>query len=317
MSGKNFSLVCTDGVIKVHFLILRLKTELVFNAEKYDDTKSLKVDFPKEVVEKCILAFYDEYDEEYDPAMFDVFIFFMARPEYLDFSRYDMSMEKTDQFSLLREEYYMKYLYKNSIILGNSNKISHKKYVKLYEQKLLEMESLCESDDDFADIYGLIEELTEIVKSRLSTIIERYTNEKSYNRKVQECMNDIIRLVTLHNTRSIVTRHLFNGLEMYGIYNQINCRLMREKFDNFSDYFKHIGLQEIEIQNGSVLSDITVIAMLKLPEEKSIKLFGRHNHNIMIKIGAGGADYVKIMRLAQEYSWITFTILKSQSLILQ
>jgi hypothetical protein len=88
--GKNFTLICRDGDLQVHLFVLYSKSELVYTTFLYETPQSLEVPFLKNDVEKCMMVFYGEYNGQYTPNMYDIFLFLASGSKYLDLSLYEI-----------------------------------------------------------------------------------------------------------------------------------------------------------------------------------------------------------------------------------
>ena len=300
MSGKNFTLICTDGKVEAHHNILCLKSELIFTMTKFKPSQELVIDFPVEVVEKCVLAFYDEITGKFDPIMYEVFLFFMARKEYLNLDRYDMSGDtsEAEQFLIAKEESCMMYLHKNSIVLDWTDDGSHEEFSRKLKEYL---DIPCKSHSDVANA---IDELEDIIVSRMSTILSLCTSKDSYNKDTELCMATAIHMINGSNLAlRYITPLVFRELHHYGI-GILPC-LANGKLQMPSYSFDEIGRCVVCVDFDTFL----VKAELKISEEKSMKLFGYHSKYVMINVESGSKtpNLEQIRTLAKEYPWISLT----------
>jgi hypothetical protein len=300
MSGKNFTLICTDGKVEAHHNVLCLKSELIFTMTKFKPSQELVIDFPVEVVEKCVLAFYDEITGKFDPIMYEVFLFFMARKEYLDLDRYDMSGDtsEAEQFLIAKEESCMMYLRKNSVVLDWTDDVSHEDF----SRKLKECLDIPRESRLYVE--NAIEELEDIIGSRMSTILSSCASKDSYNKDTELCMATAIHMINDSNLPlCYITTSVFRELNYYGI--GILPRLANGKLQMPSYSFDGIGRCMVTVGFNTFL----VKAELKISEEKSMKLFGYHSKYMMIRIKSGSKtpNLEQIRTLAKEYPWISLT----------
>jgi hypothetical protein len=96
--GKTLIINCSNGEFAAHMNILYTKSEVIRNhiSGKFKECPVDMTSFPKEIVEKCVLAFYDEL-QLYIAEMYEVFRFLMVNKKYLNYKSYIGDLSSVDE----------------------------------------------------------------------------------------------------------------------------------------------------------------------------------------------------------------------------
>jgi hypothetical protein len=288
--GKNVCFNCIDGKVWSHLNVLWYQSEYVFDfSEGFDGVEIFTVnDFPYEraIVQKCVNAFYDHLrgsytpDPLYEPKMYDVFDYLIAKPYFLRIDNYDSNGETSELFNLRKEAEKLRGLYDCfKPILSNEIKfLGKRKY-----RQLLERES--------GDSFMRHETVPKLVKRRLQTILFGSRSTEQYDKLITEFNDD---------TTSYLPNSMHYSPELMKIMAAYGIMMPYEQNANMGDFFTLIGM----IPNPRSNRREFVLIKLNVPEDIPLEFFGDRTYYKP----KSDSRYLRIIEEYQQiYNWISVT----------
>lgn len=195
--GKNFTLICRDGDLQVHLFILYSKSELVYTAFLYETPQSLEIPFTKNDVEKCMMVFYGECNEQYTPNMYDIFLFLASGSKYLDLSLYEIDRYSAAiEYKSALEKKHIKFIKNITCDIKYSTKLLKDEYedkfcrcVKKLSQRQYSIPRIRDND---GFVFTEVINLEFATSNRLSTILSLSLTPEEYNEEVQVVVDFIL-----------------------------------------------------------------------------------------------------------------------------
>jgi len=298
--GKNLKLVCLDGEVDAHFNILYTESEYVYMlARRGQPIERLEIPFKCSTVDMCVRAFYGEIKQYFLPETYPVFLFFTAKPRYVDIDNYcDFGSQDVPEFIHAREIRDVKTIIAMSENLCGRPKRSkeefEKKFANLVDKEL--------SEDEFSNSSSKrprnnVLELRECLVGRLSTILKDCTDSEQYDSQIKLTL-DFTDVCIPERPKNIKIYGIFDDLELYGIGDT-----------NSESYYDGIGTRmhhetkTVEMSRYRVNIYTSILA--KIPKDVSKILSLEKYTHVMPKIGDSGFTIEEINILSIRYDWIS------------
>lgn len=298
--GKNLKLVCLDGEVDVHFNILYMESEYVWMlARRGQPIERLEIPFKCSTVDMCVRSFYGEIKQYFLPETYPVFLFFIAKPRYLDIDNYcDFGSQDVPEFIHAREIRDVKRIVAMSENLCGRPKLSKEEFEKKFSN--LVNKELSEDESSKSSIKGPrnnVLELRECLIRRLSTILEDCVDREHYDSHIKLTL-DFVDACTPECLNGIKISGVLDDLEIYGIGDTNS----KSYYDGIGTYMHH-QTKKVEMARYSV--NIYTRVLAKIPEKlRKIPSLEQYTY-VMPKIGNGNFTIEEINILSIRYDWIS------------
>jgi len=298
--GKNLKLVCLDGEVDAHFNILYTESEYVYMlARRGQPIERLEIPFKCSTVDMCVRTFYGEIKQYFLPETYPVFLFFTAKPRYLDIDNYcDFGSQDVPEFIHAREIRDVKMIIGKSENLCGRPKLSKEEF----EEKFSNLVNKELNEDEFSNssskrLHNHIFELRERLVGRLSTILEDCVDSEQYDSQIKLTL-DFVDACIPECLNGIKISGILDDLEIYGIGDT-----------NSESYYDGIGTRmhhqtkKVEMARYSV--NIYTRVLAKIPKDVCKILSLEQYTYVMPKISDNGFTIEEINIFSVRYDWIS------------